>query len=280
MYRPSTYTKVSIGMIMCRINNKTRRPEAIMVRSRYTYAYSEFIHGHYSRRNLRMIQILFNQMSIDERLDIYSLNFDQMWYRIWLTAEHRELYFSKLAKFHEIWLKDDMGKLLRKMVCSAQGSKDMHWEFPKGKRQTTYEADIQCAIREFTEETNISKNCYQLLPNFKRRDTYVHMGVKYVNIYYVAIQRRKFADPGSTISIRQLTQVAEVADVRWMDIEQIRLLQGPVGRNLEKIARPAFNFIKRWAQGNTMYNLPFNEAGVGRQAAYFGLELSRKPKKL
>ena len=270
------HTKVSVGIIMCRLHEETNRPEAILVQGRYTYAYAEFIHGHYSRYNTKAITTLFEHMTINERLDIFSLDFRHMWFRIWLTADRHELYNKKLSKFQAAWQRDG-GTQLRRLVCAAQGTGSVRWEFPKGRRQSNDETDINCALREFTEETNIPKNCFQLLPAFKRRASYVHMRVRYVSIYYIAIQRRKFVDPSSTISLRCSTQVAEIADVRWMDIEQIRHVEGPGRQFLEDTASAAFSYIKRYARNRVNpRSLPFREANALAQAKKFGLILPSK----
>ena len=219
-----------------------------MVRGRYTYAYAEFIHGRYTRKNLRAISALFGAMSVNERLDIFSLNFPQMWYRIWLTSDMQELYNKKFAKFHASWVRDDNGAGLRHLIQAAHPSPHgaaPPLEFPKGRRQSSREADINCAIRETEEEAGVAKRDYQILPGLKRRISYVHMGVRYVNIYYVALARREL-EVG--VDFRNLEQVSEVSEVRWLDIEQIRLLDTP-DRRLEKTVAPVFSYIKRHIRG-------------------------------
>lgn len=242
------HSKISFGVIITRINAASGRPEAVLVRGRYSYEYSEFVHGRYSRKNIRAVSALFDAMSVNERLDIYSLDFAQMWYRIWLTAERRELYNKKFAKFQAAWMRDDSGEDLRRLVQGSrpvQHDGGIRLEFPKGKRQSNREPDINCAIRETEEETGIAKRDYQILPGFKRRVSYVHMGVRYVNVYYVAVARR---DLHVGIDLRDLDQISEVSEVRWMSIEQIRLFDAPDGR-LENTVAPVFRYVKRHARG-------------------------------
>jgi 8-oxo-dGTP pyrophosphatase MutT (NUDIX family) len=269
--KPRLHTKVSFGVILTRINAASRRPEAILVRGRYSYEYAEFVHGRYSRKNVRAVGALLDAMSVNERLDIYSLDFAQMWYRVWLTTERRELFNKKLAKFQTAWMRDDSGECLRRLIQAsrtapgggAQRGGGARWEFPKGKRQSNREPDLNCAIREFAEEAGIAKRDYQLLPEFKRRVSYVHMGVRYVNVYYAAVARR---DLRLFLDFRVLDQVAEVSEVRWMDIEQIRLIDTPA-RRLEKTVAPAFKYVKRHVRGLVpSRGLPFRPAGPARGA--------------
>lgn len=245
---PHLHTKISFGVIVTRISKATNRPEAVLVRGRYSYEFAEFVHGRYSRKNSRAVSALFDAMSVNERLDIYSLDFAQMWYRIWLTSERRELYNKKFAKFQASWLRDDSGEYLRRLVQGSRPSPadgGIRLEFPKGKRQSNLEPDLNCAIRETEEEAGISKCDYQILPGIKRRASHVHMGVRYVNVYYVAVARRELT---VGVDFRDLDQVSEVSEVRWMDIEQIRLFDAP-DRRLEKTVAPVFKYVKRYARG-------------------------------
>jgi len=149
-------------------------------------------------------------------------------------------------------MRDDGGGYLRQLVQASRTGPEfrqqgggVRWEFPKGRRLSDSEPDLDCAIREFEEEAGVAKQAYQILPGFKRRVAYVHMGVRYVNVYYVAIARRPLS---LSIDFRVLDQVAEVSEVRWMSIEQIRLIDTPA-RRLEATVAPVFRYVKRYVRG-------------------------------
>ena len=57
---PRLHSKISFGIIITRINASTNRPEAVLVRGRYSYEYAEFVHGRYSRKNTRAVAALFD----------------------------------------------------------------------------------------------------------------------------------------------------------------------------------------------------------------------------
>ena len=88
----------------------------------------------------------------------------------------------------------------------------MIWEVPKGRKISTAENDVECAVREFKEETNISKEQYTFLP--MKPITYSHSdgNINYINHYYIAI-------PTSPIRCRlnfdMLEQISEIIDVKW-----------------------------------------------------------------
>lgn len=273
--RPPRHTKVSFGVLLVQVRLETGRPEALLGRGRYSYEFCEFVHGRYSRKNLRMVAALLEAMSLEERLDVYSLDFRQLWFRIWLTAPHRELYYKKLAKFQTAWLRDDNGEFLRRLVTGSGGETlgppaPSRWIFPKGRRHSSCELDINCAIREFGEEAGVPKKDYQILPGVRRRMAYVHMGIQYVNVYYVALARRPLAP---AVDLRRLDQAAEVAEVRWFDIEQLRLVDGP-GRRLESTAAPVFRYIKKHLRGQAPpRGLTFRMAGPPPRACDLGAHL-------
>lgn len=253
------HTKISLGIINCRINPETRRPEALLIRKRCTYAFAEFVYGHYPSpgrtrvgRNTRVVEAMIDRMLVEEKLDLQTLNFQQMWHRIWLLSEKRELYHKKLAKFQSTWMRDDGGALLTRLVEQSRTIGSQWWEFPKGKRQSNREADINCAIREFEEETGLRRDSYQLLPGARRRVTYVDMGVRYVCLYYLAIESRPpSAWRPPTVDLRNREQASEVGEIRWMDIEEIRFADRSSRSPgwLAQVAAGVFNLVRRYHKG-------------------------------
>jgi hypothetical protein len=179
-------TKTSIGVILCRRNVSSGRPEALLAHKRYTYAFAEFVHGRYMRGPAgsgavqRNVAPLFDSMTREELFDILSLNFEQMWYRIWLTLDNRDLYNKKHAKFQTNFMRDDGGAGLRRLVMLARANGVLLWEVPRGRRLNAREADIFCAARELCEETGVEKSEYRFLPGVKRRVSYVSAGTRYV----------------------------------------------------------------------------------------------------
>ena len=214
--------KASVGVLLCRRSPATGRPEAVLVHKRYTYAFSEFVHGRYSRKNPRAAPALLAQMTVDELLDVYSLDFELMWHRIWLWSEKREQYLKKLAKFQANFLRADGGAALRAAARAAPGQGALLWEFPKG-RPNGCESEVMCALRELAEEAGVAKKDYRLLPDVRRRVTFVAQGVRYVQTYYVAVANARFAAAGGPNgglergqgALRDLASIGETNAARW-----------------------------------------------------------------
>ena len=66
--------KVSHGVSCFDAQDELR---VLMVCKRFTYAFSNFVNGIYLSRNDDSVRALFNKMTIEEHLDILSLNFQQ-----------------------------------------------------------------------------------------------------------------------------------------------------------------------------------------------------------
>lgn len=201
--------KKSYGIACFRYNVYTRKPEILLVQKRYTYCFVEFVLGHYSKDNYARLSYLFNHMTANEKLDILSLNFGVMWYRIWLInpdsfyntfssdiekdSHFISNYHRKKKKFQNTFLSDG-GKKLKQLINKSKNIEPI-WEIPKG-RQDKDESYLESAIREFREETGIEKHKYLLLSEINPIIySYVNMKVKYTNMYYIALFKCKSPCP-------------------------------------------------------------------------------------
>lgn len=232
--------RVSLGVACCRFNGN--RPEILLVCKRYTYAYNLFAQGKYNSGNNAEIMELFNGMTVEEKLDLRSLNFMQIWYRIWLDNTSRNgNYFLAKNKFESAFVADG-GIRIKKLLAKSTHSNKI-WEIPKGRKSNKAEPDIHAAVREFREETGIPKKNYKIFPGAKRSYSYVDDGVRYTNIYYLAFTKHNI-EPKIDFGLSD--QVDEICDIRWMDIEQIRHIDD--SRRLEKFIKPIFNFMRKHAK--------------------------------
>lgn len=206
-------TRVSLGIACCRWAGNT--PQILLINKRLTYSFVVFVHGKYNSRHDEIMR-LFDGMTVEEKLDVRSLSFQQMWYRVWLdSTKCRSSYFLARNKFEATFLTDG-GDKLRRMLSRSKCARLM-WEIPKGRKTNKYESDIQCAVREFHEETGIDKAEYQIYPRVCS-DTFMSDGVQYKNIWFIAHGPHVRAE----IDFGLKDQIDEISDIRWMSIEQIR----------------------------------------------------------
>jgi len=253
-------TKVSAGIILCRKNETGPRPslEVLLVLKRYTYAFAEFAHGRYTfGRPMpgivpppRTVPELLNDMTREELLIIWSLDFNQIWYKIWLTFKNVELFTRKNAKFQATFMRDG-GELLQQYITVARAKGTILWEIPKGRRSSARESDIICGLRETREETGIDPREYRLLPDVNFRTSYISGDVRYTCAYQVALAYPRLAKSEQNCVrwlslLRTIHQMAEVGEVRWCNIEQVRLIDS---KRLAPLVEPAFRLVKKYIGG-------------------------------
>lgn len=77
------YVKTSYGIALCRIKNNA--PEIIMVKKRLSYGFCAFVIGKYRKGNISDITNLLNDMTLQEKMDIMSLDFQFLWAKVWNT---------------------------------------------------------------------------------------------------------------------------------------------------------------------------------------------------
>ena len=234
-------TRRSFGVACCRINNG--RPEVLIDNKRYTYELSEFAHGKYKSNDSYEIVRLFNGMTVDEKHDILSLNFMQIWYRIWLGHAHKTTaFFAAKNKFESTFVVDGGVRLRRLISKSTNGYRI--WEIPKGRKNSNAEENIHCAIREFYEETGVNKKKYRMFPDATRTYSFVDNDTRYIFTYYIAIATHNIIP---RVNFSSCEQATEVYNLRWASIEEIRFLD-PSGR-LEQVVKPVFKYIKKHTPG-------------------------------
>ena len=94
------------------------------------------------------------------------------------------------------------------------------WGFPKGRRNRG-ESDVECAKREFWEETNITDDTYTIDENLKFVETFRGTNnILYRHIYFVALLKSS-----KTINTKQkLTymQSKEISEVGWKTLSECR----------------------------------------------------------
>lgn len=164
--RQCHYPVSSFGVV-CYQKNGSDKIKYLMVERKYSYNFSEFIQGKYNIFQQDYLQSMFNQMTLSERKLILDTEFDVLWSRLFFSSRSRD-YSSSKIKFSIlrsgfVMLKDKSEINLDILVQKCDKRfEEAEWYFPKGKRKNPTEDDQSCAIREFEEETSLSKDVIDL----------------------------------------------------------------------------------------------------------------------
>ena len=118
------------------------------------------------------------------------------------------------------------------------------WEFPKGRRSTR-EGNMNCAIREFEEETDLSSEEYILFKNVipLSEEFTGSNGVRYKHIYYLALYK---GQRDLSINTERYEQYTEVGDIQWLSVEDSYSRIRDEHPTKRIVIQKLHNFMKHW----------------------------------
>jgi len=205
-YKDCLYPRLSYGIVL--YNDKD---EIVMIERKDSISYIEFLRGKYKIEDSEYIQLLFNRMSVLEKDVILNNNFNILWNNLWYSnISSKKDYLRSYNKFILLDLKNYINN-------STINYLNNEWEIPKGRRNLN-ETDIECAKREFQEETNIAQNDYDLLKNIEPfEEEYIGSNnIVYKNIYYIG--KIKVNNYNLYIDKQNRDQVSEIRSIKWFSI--------------------------------------------------------------
>ncbi len=165
----------------------------LLIQRRHSIGFMDFIRGKYKLDNIDQINSLFQYMNKKEIELIETKTFDELWNEIWnndlnrINNIKREYVIAK-SQFEKLKNGDDSELNLDFFIKNITPLyKFNEWGFPKGRRDKN-ESQIDCALREFTEETGISKDKIKFIENIDpiEENLIGTNGIPYRHIYYIA----------------------------------------------------------------------------------------------
>jgi len=225
--------------------NSEKDYEFLMIRRKDSFGYIDLIRGKYSCQNIEQIQGIINEMSFSEKEKILNHNFKELWNLMWgntnnshykneeiLSAKKFDIlkngffiYDEDDFENNEKESENDVSKEGGKWITLADLVKksdtlwkETEWEFPKGRRNQK-EKDLDCALREFEEETGISKDQISIIENIMPfEETFIGTNYKsYKNKYFLAFIKEQ-DDLNNQPFIH--FQPSEVSKMEWKTLDQ------------------------------------------------------------
>ena len=180
--------------------------EYLMICRKHSLNYVELIRGKIDINNLDYLEKCFNFITNYEKELILNNDFDFLWENLWGNNFKNLEYIESNEKFkllkNGIYIKNndidiytDFNRLINGTILNF---KDPEWGFPKGRRNNK-EKNIECAKREFEEETGLSHDLYNILNYLSQ--------IKNIN---------------SEIKINKMNDIQqiEVGDIKWLNFEE------------------------------------------------------------
>jgi ADP-ribose pyrophosphatase YjhB (NUDIX family) len=189
----------------------------LLIQRKHSFSYVEFIRGKYDESNLEEISNLLNLMSKEEIQKLLMFDFNYLWNDLWnKTSKHKhyqkefEISQDKFNKLRENYNLSDL-------INFKELYETPEWGFPKGRRDKN-EKNLDCAIREFEEETSIDESKYIILNRLNTIEESVTGTYKsiYKLVYYLALAYNDIQ-----LTLDNEHQKCEIGDMKWLTFEEI-----------------------------------------------------------
>jgi ADP-ribose pyrophosphatase YjhB (NUDIX family) len=209
--------------------------EYLMIQRIDSFGYIEFMRGKYSIHSYNYLRNIIDEMTVQEKQNILTKPFDELWVSLW--GEYSGLQYrgeQQLSKNKYLQLKngikwDGMNYNLESLITSSTTNWEMaEWGFPKGRRNHQ-EKDLDCAFREFSEETGYNKECLNQIFNIlPYEEIFIGSNVKcYKNKYFLC-----YMNANSELSHSHGYQTSEVKNMKWLSYDECMKIIRPY--NIEK----------------------------------------------
>lgn len=206
---------ISTGIINFR--KKNNETHYLMICRKDTLGYVDFLRGKYNLNNKSHILNLINEMTLIEKENLLNKNFDELWSELWgnfVGNQYRNEEKNSKDKFIKLKNKELIDLNLENLIKESKTKwKTPEWGFPKGRRNNG-ENDINCAIREYIEETGHPKMSFEIIQNILPfEEIFTGSNFKsYKHKYYVAVSK--------TYADNNTFQKSEVSNMKWLTLEE------------------------------------------------------------
>ena len=216
----------------------------LLVRRKHNLSYIEFIRGRYEIDDITHIGSLFELMSPIEISKISELDFDELWKDLWKKTSGFDIYKKEylLSKDKFYKLKNNENNINLEFIINNVKPlyNDPEWGFPKGRRNKK-EKNIDCAIREFYEETNLVTDQYKLISCITPIDE-VFLGtnkIQYKHSYYISLDKTQ----DNSIVVNNIHQQDEIGDIGWFTYDEAINKIRPYHEEKKKMLNEIFLFF-------------------------------------
>ena len=224
----------------------------LMIQRKDTMGYIDFLRGKYDFINneaplkFNYIKTCMDEMTFEEKQNLLTKPWDELWDSLWVNHNSR-CYKNEYELAKKKFMLLNIPALLAKSTNSYNFSE---FGFPKGRRNTR-ESNIQCAEREFHEETGYNKNCYDFIKEYPIiEEKFVGTNnITYKHIYYLV--KIKDNVPPPYVDINNKLQLGEVKNIGWFTIDECLALIRPYDNAKKKIILNTYNDIIKM---NNKYN--------------------------
>jgi ADP-ribose pyrophosphatase YjhB (NUDIX family) len=211
--------------------------EILLICRRNSVGYIELIRGRYDLNDLDYINYLFKQMT-DKEIKLIlenENNFEYLWCDLWNetleTTKFKKDYIIAKERFEELCKSNFLSKGFNNEYNEPE------WGFPKGRRNNN-EKNLQCALREFNEETSLNKDDICILNKLYPFNEILTGtdGVIYKHVYFIALKDKDIDIDKNKISY-------EIGDIKWVKFHEAMEIIRPYHIERKKIINEVIKFL-------------------------------------
>ena len=180
----------------------------LLIQRKHSLSYIEFIRGRYNEKDINNLIYLFSLMSKSEVENIKNNEFQILWDTLWRKTARNKNFIKELNNSKIKFNYCKKNTLFNNLSTTYETPE---WGFPKGRRNR-FEKNLDCAIREFEEETNYKNYVLYNRINFIEEVFKGTNNINYKHIYYLA---------GSDLdNIENINDVYEIGNIGWYTYDE------------------------------------------------------------
>jgi len=227
------FTRVSYEM-----NKRFKDISILLVQRTSTMAYNDLIRSRYFFNNTtNILKTYMGEITVDEREKIRNKTFDELWEDMWFNHNSKRFkndYKRAKYKFSKLNISELLDYSKSVYLFPELG-------FPKGRLNR--ESEMDCAIREFNEETGYKRDDYDILNISPLEEVFQGTNnILYKHVYYLARMKDDISMP--QLHLDNIKQCEEIKNVDFFNYKESIRLMRPYDVSKKYIIDHAFEIFK------------------------------------
>ena len=220
LYHQCKIPITSIGIIVFRPTSSGI--QYLMIRRKDSLGYMDFMRGRYPIHNKQYLMNILNEMTLQEKNKLLNDDFRDLWVKLWgedVGIQYRGEETSSKEKMdllkEGVILENNKLYYLHDLIEKSETNwVEPEWGFPKGRRNYQ-ENDLDCALREWEEETGYTRNQIKIINNLLPfEEIFTGSNYKsYKHKYYLAYM-------DDTQPMSENFQRTEVSKIDWLGLQE------------------------------------------------------------
>ena len=219
----------------------------LMIQRKHSLSYVEFLRGKYKLNDVNHLEMLFKNMAPEEINNILTNEFDDLWNSLWKKTSKNKIFQKEYKISKELFTKLKESSVYINSLSKIKPLYDSpEWGFPKGRRNL-FEKNLDCALREFEEETTIDSNNVEILNKISCVNE-IYTGTNnqdYKHIYYLGYVDKENINDECLINISNY----EVGKIAWFSWDEVTdLIRSYYHEKIKVINMVYFLFINLYLE--------------------------------